>query len=160
MSEHKYFAGLMDGEGSWSIQVTLREQNGRKSVHFNPRMTMGLLHGNEVLDEMVELYGGKVYDYANGMRKWSLGKRAVMEEATRQLLPHLKIKKEIAARFLDAMETFPKTRKQEAGNRSWTPDMIEKVGHIALTLNPAGSGKSEKTLELIEEIKSIYADET
>lgn len=150
-----YLAGLMDGEGTFSIQVNRRFYKGTPSVHFTPRMTMTLKYGTETLNMLVEEFGGKIYDYPEE-KKWSLGTVQSLKEATIKLLPYLTIKKRIAERFLEALEVFPNHRTGNSfkGERSWTEEMSRKVGEIALTLNPYK--KSPKTLEYLKELDIIY----
>ena len=139
-----YLAGLFDGEGTFSIQVKLRSAKGRKSVHFNPRMTMTLKYGTHELTELQSVFGGQVYQYKNGCARWNLSKREALISATAALLPFLRIKKHIGVRFLEALGIFPASRKDHLkGQRSWTPEMVQKVAHIALTLNPYRKSKQE-----------------
>jgi hypothetical protein len=158
--EHQvvYLAGLFDGEGTFSIQVNVRiTSSGRKSVHFNPRMTMTLSYGTEVLDELVAVFGGEVYPYKDGARRWSLGQREAMQAATAKLLPHLRIKRRVAERFLEALAIFPTSRKAHfKGERSWTLEMVVKVARIALALNP--TKKSPKTAEYLKVLEASYEE--
>jgi hypothetical protein len=161
-----YLAGLFDGEGTCSIQVNIREtnerkdgtKNGVKSVHFNPRMSMSLKYGKEVLQEFVEIFGGTIYEYPEtGDYRWFLGKKVEEEKAIKTLLPYLRIKKRIAERFIEALETFPTTRgNRYNGERSWTEEMVNKVAYIALTLNPESARKSPKSIQYLEELKQMY----
>lgn len=155
----RYFCGLFDGEGSFSIQVNIRKQN-RSSIHFNPRITMTLKkgHGNTILimDDLQKTFGGKIYytDKKSELR-WHVGKREELINLTNKMIPYLIIKKDIAKRFLEALILFPKTRKDHLkGKRSWNLIKTKKVARIALTLNP--SKKSPKTLKYIQKVIGIY----
>jgi hypothetical protein len=138
-----YLAGLFDGEGTFSIQVSIRSHNGRDNILINPRMTMTLKYGPEVLKELQSAFGGQIYLYPDAQR-WNLSKREPLIHAAATLIPYLRIKHEVAVRFIEALEAFPKTRMAHgSGNRSWTPEMVERVASIALTLNPYRKTKKE-----------------
>lgn len=156
----EYLAGLFDGEGTFSIQVDMRKaSSGRDSVRFNPRMGMTIKYGKEVLLEYIEAFGGTIYEYPEqGEYRWNLGTRQELLIAAKTLLPHLRIKKRIAERFIEALEIFPETRaKHRLGERSWTEEMVNKVAYIALTLNPESARKSPKSIEYLKELEQIYA---
>lgn len=156
-----YLAGLFDGEGTFSIQVDMRRSSsGKDSVRFNPRMSMTIKYGKEVLLEYVEAFGGTIYEYPDqGEYRWNLGTRKELLVAANQLLPHLRIKKKIAGRFIEALEIFPEKRaSHRLGERSWTEEMVNKVAYIALTLNPDSARKSPKTIEYLKELEKIYAN--
>jgi hypothetical protein len=147
-----YLAGLIDGEGSFSLQVDIRSYKGVSSVRFNPRISMTLYYGTEVLDELAGSFGGKVYSYKNGQKRWIVSRKEDLIIATMQLLPYLRIKKQIATRFLEGLKLFPQSRKAHVnGERSWSQETTLKVAEIALTLNPYR--KSSKTLEYLDTIK-------
>lgn len=140
-----YFAGLMDGEGSFSIQVRSRvSTSGRTNVDLIPKMSLTLYAGGEVLDEMVEVFGGAVSRRANerasGIEsRWNLCKRVDLIDAASSLHPHLRVKRVTCERFLHALSIFPTSRKAHGkGQRSWTADQIVEVAHIAYTLNAYG----------------------
>jgi len=156
-----YLAGLFDGEGTFSIQVDMRRSSsGKDSVRFNPRMSMTIKYGKEVLLEYVEAFGGTIYEYPDqGEYRWNLGTRKELLVAANQLLPHLRIKQKIAKRFIEALEIFPEKRaSHRLGERSWTEEMVNKVAYIALTLNPDSARKSPKTIEYLKELEKIYAN--
>ena len=148
-----YLAGLFDGEGSFSIQVGLRESRGRRpAAHFNPSMSVNLYYGTEVLDLFVEHLGGTIYPYAKGGRRWHLGRRVDVTAAAELLLPHLIVKRQIAERFLEALSLFPSMegRQRKGYERVWTPELSVRVAEMALTLNPARARRSNKTAEYLE----------
>lgn len=151
-----YLAGLFDGEGSFSIQVKTQKSK-QTNPNFIPKMTMTLKHGNEVLDELVEEFGGSVYNYSGGFRRYNLGKKELLKEATLKLLPYLRIKQDIAARFYEALCLFPGNYgiSKFDGERSWTPDLVEKVMEIAYTLNPQTARKCNKDLNYIKKFTEI-----
>jgi hypothetical protein len=153
-----YLAGLFDGEGSFSIQMRIIiSKKGKQTVNFIPKMTMTLLYGNEVLDELVEGLGGTVYPYKDGYRRWSLGTREELQVAAHRLLPYLRIKRQVAEQFLAALAIFPTSRKAHCkGERSWTLEMTLKVARIALALNPPKAKKSQKTVEYLKLLEAAY----
>jgi hypothetical protein len=153
-----YLAGLFDGEGTFSIQVDTRWSK-RENVRFNPRMSMSLLGGNGVLQELIDEFGGTIYSYDDGTRRWNLGTKNELIKATKKLLPYLRIKKHIGNRFLKALELFPTKRAGHRTKRSWNNKITQKVAYIALTLNPSSSRKSPKNIQYLEDLKRIY-DET
>jgi hypothetical protein len=152
-----YLAGLFDGEGSFSIQVGLR----RNSPWFVPSMSVNLYYGSEVLQHFVSTLGGVIYPYQRdgALRgaRWHLGARVPVMDATRSLLPHLEIKRDIAERFLAALAMFPASTKGVAlklGRRSWSTEQAIAVAEIALTLNPPRSRKTNKTLDYLTIMRS------
>jgi hypothetical protein len=159
-SEVAYLAGLLDGEGTFSIQVNIRQYKSRQSVHLCPRITICIKYGAEVLDWVVKTFGGKVYERGDGVTQWYLGKVAEMRTLTELVVPHLRIKKAIAERFLEALRLFPEKRgNRRCGERSWTEETTNRIAYIALTLNPPTARKSSKTLAYLVELKAVY-DET
>jgi hypothetical protein len=127
-----YLSGLFDGEGSFCIQIQRRD----KYRIFTPRLTMSIKYGHQVLEKLVNNFGGKIYYYKDNMARWHLGSKDKIKAITLLMLPYLTIKKEIAIKFLDALEIFPKSRKIR-----WNKEMINKVTNIAIHLNPQSSQK-------------------
>lgn len=156
-----YFAGLFDGEGTFSIQVAVRAtEKGVESVRFNPRMTMTLKYGHECLYELRRRFGGQVYEYADGHARWNLSKRESLIYAASALRPYLVIKGQICDGFLNALDRFPKTRagvNLHGGERVWTTEDVLFVARTALSLNPYR--KSPKTQAIVDELEAIYAEE-
>lgn len=155
MKSLDYLAGLFDGEGSFSIQVSLRQYGGRCSAYFNPSMSVNLYYGQEVLQAFVDAFGGKVYPYrregvARGAR-WHLGRVSDVLVAARALEPLLNIKQKIARNFIHALTLFPPAKgvNKLKRERAWTPEIAVDVARIALELNPPRSRKSDKTLEYL-----------
>lgn len=158
----EYLAGLFDGEGSFSIQVSLRRlsrQPDRPSIFINPSMSMSIYYGADVLQLLQERFGGRVRPYAKKRTehggRWCLGRVENLTLAARALRPHLVIKQHICDRFLEALSIFPSQAGVDKmnGHRMWTPDLAVRVAEIAFTLNPPRSRKCNKTLEYITEFK-------
>jgi hypothetical protein len=162
-----YMAGLFDGEGSFSIQLRLRDYKGRGSVLISPKMSMSLTYGLEVLEDLKAEFGGNVYHYdktahdRKATARWSLHKREQLVHAAQALLPHLRIKKQIAERFLEALALFPTERKNHVlGERTWDRELTLKVADIAFSLNPGGSGRRISDPEFVTELAAVYAKES
>jgi hypothetical protein len=153
-----YIAGLFDGEGSFSIHTNITKSKGKCYVNFVPIMSISLKYGSEVFQEVIDALGGKVYSYKTGEYRWYLGHRDKVKIAAEILLPYLRIKKDIAKKFLEALSYFPPIHT--GAIKSWTPELIDKIGTIALTLNPPTARKSIKGLEYLEEMKKtcVLAD--
>lgn len=148
MKSLEYLAGLFDGEGSFSIQVGLRHRtNGRTTGWVNPAMSVNLYYGDEVLDHFVDAFGGQIYPYRKGGRRWHLGRRVELLAAAQSLEPLLEIKRGIAQEFIRAIGLFPE-------GRFWQPEQVIAVGEIALTLNPSRSRRSPKTLEYLNVLRA------
>lgn len=150
-----YLAGLFDGEGSFSIQVKVKEHKGVKRVAFTPKMSMTLYYGHEVLRLLHEAFGGSIYKYANGTHRWNLGNRQGVLQAAEVLRSHLVIKQKICVRYLEALSMFPPiVQHQWQGKRSWTNDIVLKVAKIALTINSSVSNENRTQCRST----SIYKD--
>lgn len=126
-----YLAGLMDGEGTWSIQ---QQKPPRR---FNPRMTMSLKYGHEALELLVATFGGSIYSYPENFKRWSMGRNVDQTIATEALLPYLVIKQDIAQRFLYALSIWPSRKgvNTYGGEKVWTDDLVAEMTEIAHTLN-------------------------
>jgi hypothetical protein len=155
LSELLYLAGLFDGEGSFNIQVTIREHKGVERVAFNPRLTMSLHYGYEPLYLLQRHFGGNVYKYSDGAQRWNISRRRNVIYAAEALQPYLIIKATICQRYLEALSFFPPIRHCWQGKRSWTNDMVLKVADIALTLNPLCPSKTEHNLAYLERIRAM-----
>lgn len=151
-----YVAGLFDGEGSFSIQV----MNRNDKANFSPKMSMTLKYGTEALDRLVDLFGGSIYDYKDGSKRWYLGKRLQLTEVAKELRPYLIVKHDIATRFIEALSYFPDSKMGVnigAGEAVWAKEDIMKVATIALTLNPGTELKKNKNKMALEAIGKLYA---
>jgi hypothetical protein len=151
-----YCAGLFDGDGSFSFQMIIRRgARGRRCLTIAPRLSMSLKYGGHVLDDLVACFGGQCVEYGS-MRYWNLTRRTLVEEATRVLLPYLRLKRDIGLRFLEALELMPPQRAaHRRGERTWTEDAAVKVATIALTLNP--TRKSPKGAGYIAQVREVFA---
>lgn len=151
-----YFAGLFDGEGSFSIQVRTVQRSGLVTASLTPRASMTLKYGNVVLDDLAERFGGRVYDGENGKRRWSVQRRDQCRDVAVALLPYLRIKRVVAERFLAALDMWPVLTgvSRGTGATAWTPESIRAVGGVAATLNP--SQHSADVLKRVEMLATAY----
>lgn len=122
-------------------------------------MSVNLYYGQDVLQHFVERFGGKIYVYRRGEEKrgarWYLGRVEDVLRVAKEMQPHLEIKKDICARFIEALSLYPPRGgvNLRAGQRTWSPDLAVRVAEIALTLNPPRARKSNKTLEYLTTFK-------
>ena len=157
MKSIEYLAGLFDGEGSFSIQVGLRQYKDQTpNMWVNPSMSVNLYYGSEVLDHFVEAFGGQIYSYQKGGvaagRRWHLGKRVEVRDAAAAIMPHLEIKRDIARRFIEALDLCPAIDPKSGHKgrpRAWSPEQAIEVAEIALALNPSRSRRCNKTQEYV-----------
>jgi hypothetical protein len=158
----EYLAGLFDGEGSFSIQVTVADyKHGGRALHFAPKMSMTLQWNPGVIYALQEQFGGNVYHYKDGSLRWSLGSKTELLSAAAALLPHLEIKKPVALEFLRALTLFPVSLKgisRKRGERKWTVEAALTVAEIALTMNPASARKSKKNLDYLTVVRDVCLD--
>jgi LAGLIDADG endonuclease len=154
-SQLLYLAGLFDGEGSFNIQVKIKEHRGVERVAFTPRLTMSLHYGHAPLYLLQEFFGGSVYKYADGSQRWNTSRRRNVIYAAEALQPHLIIKRQVCKRYLDALSMFPPITRCWQGRRLWTNEKVLKVAEIALTLNPLCPSKREHNLAFLERIRAL-----
>jgi len=159
-----YLAGLMDGEGSWSIQAQWRtNRNGARFVNFGFRMTMTVKYGaDEVMPLLLSTFGGSTYKYSGDeCTRWALGKGADIKKATLRLIPFLRIKRKIAERFLEALAVVPSKRKDHLhGEPSWTLEMRAKVLAIASELNRKKPFDPDDRPSYLKVVKSAASPKT
>lgn len=71
------------------------------------------------------------------------------------LIPYLKIKKQIAIKFLYALNLLPEKRSAHSrGERSISKEVALEIAEIALTLNPYR--KAKKDLTFLKELETMY----
>lgn len=161
MDDLSYLAGIFDGEGSFSIDLSFRLYKTKLNVTFNPRATITLRDwGNErlVLKAFQRKFGGKIYTAKDNMVRWYLGDKENLEEMIRVIGPYLRIKKVRGLWMLKALSYYPSERKNHfSGQKSWNYERAVKVAFISNILNPPRKGK--KTIdEVLINIKSIYGE--
>lgn len=154
-----YWAGLFDGEGSFSIRVQMRTVKGRRSIHFVPRVALTLKYGTWVLDDLQASFGGYIYNYKDGVKRWMISKRSDCIRAANLLLPHLKIKQEIGQRFLDALSLYPNAKGHggKLDKRNWSLQNALSVACIGMNLNPHKAKPKTHQDRIFRELKEVYA---
>jgi len=155
-----YLAGLFDGEGSFSIQVHIRSYGFENKFYVNigPKMTMSLRDGHEVLELLQQTFGGQIYKYKDETWRWNLSKKQSILNAVEELLPYLRIKKQIAEQFIEGVKLIPGMQDRKGRQRRrLTEETAIKLAEIALSLNPESA---RRTIELLpkklEKIKEVY----
>ena len=124
---------------------------------------MNLYYGTEVLEAFVETLGGKIYPYRRINKplagNWRINAVDACKRATLALEPHLVIKRDIARRFLGALELFPgpKTKGIKATERMWRIERALAVAEIALTLNPPRARKTDKRFGYVDYMRDQLA---
>lgn len=142
-----YLAGLIDGEGSFTIQISIRTtKKGTQYINLNPRIGMSIMYGVEVLEELQSTFGGQIYKFKDGVQRWNLSKNEPLINTVEELLPYLRIKKKIAERFLETIKI--RTRDKES---------ILKIAEVALTLNKLNSKRNHKRMNSLQEIKEFVS---
>ena len=103
-----YMAGIMDGEGCFSVGV-------KDARNHTPMLSVGMVD-KEIPNLFKEVFGGNVYIDDAGYRpiyKWNLRNFVRISEATSAMLPYLRIKKpqaEIILEFVD--KELPRSGKK------------------------------------------------
>jgi hypothetical protein len=121
----EYIAGIVDGEGSFSLQISPRKwKDGRKGIGLNPRVQIGFKHDTyeeEVLIKIKEFFGGgKIYISNKGkpyamMVLWTTSRNDTIMFCEK-LIPYLIIKKRQAEMLLEGCKLM-RNRFEERGGR-------------------------------------------
>jgi hypothetical protein len=150
MITEEYIAGIVDGEGSFTLQISERKwKDGRSGIGLNPRVQIGFKHcpdEEDVLNQIKErLGGGKIYISNIGkpnaaMVLWTTNYADTIRYCEK-LLPHLIIKKRQAGMLLEACQLI-KTRNEERagkwvekGTKIYTEEDYSKLVKISTTMN-------------------------
>ncbi len=147
--DFRYLAGLMDGEGTFSIQFKMKpSRRSGMRPWFCPRMSMTLKYGPQVLEELREAFGGSITYGKREQVRWALSGREKLRYAAESLAPYLRIKKGIAAEFLHALDLAPNLKgvARNTGKTAWTDDAMMEMMHLAHTLNPHASRKNRQPI--------------
>ncbi|MGA2912548.1 MAG: LAGLIDADG family homing endonuclease [Methanoregula sp.] len=150
MIKEEYIAGIVDGEGSFTLQISERKwKDGRTGIGLNPRVQIGFKHSaneEEVLKKIQEhLGGGKIYisnkDKPNAMMVLWTTNTADTIRYCEMLLPHLIIKKRQAGMLLEACKLI-RTRTEERagkflgkGTKIYSEQDYQKLVEISTTMN-------------------------
>ena len=106
-----YFAGLLDGEGTFSVVVRQRENRKKpwrcgmkrsgKGVQLMPIMCFNM-KGENVVKWAKKMFGGVTHiNRSSGTHGWKINKFQDLADLIPQLLPFLKVKQEQAQVVLD-----------------------------------------------------------
>jgi len=150
MMTDEYIAGIVDGEGSFTLQISERKwKDGRTGIGLNPRVQIGFKYNtNEevVLKEIQKrLRGGKIYFVNNGKSNaaivfWTTNVADTIRFCE-MLIPHLLIKKRQAKMLLESCKLI-KTKIEgragtflQKGTKFYSKDDYYKLVEISTTMN-------------------------
>jgi len=146
---YAWLAGLIDGDGCFSIQINKRQHrhNGRWSIRFNPQVCIGLKGPDAwILDEIQKETGlGRCYisnkTKGHARASWQTTNLADALAITERVLPHLRLKCRQAMRFFEACMILLECKKHNvnklAGEKAYELGDVLRVAQIATTLNEA-----------------------
>ena len=102
-----YLAGIMDGEGCFTIK-----HNKTTDVYFTS-VSVGMTE-LPAINLMVEMFGGKVREDSSGIRsrtmyRWESSGATKNKEVLESLLPYLRVKKDQAYTLLQCLSTIRST---------------------------------------------------
>ena len=166
----EYLAGIIDGEGTFQLQVRFRKIVGRFQI--NPRVQFGFKNLPEeaqlVFDIQRFLKAGKIYQTAGIIRFTTTNVNDTIK-VCKLLLPYLRIKKEQCRKLLSIAELIKskKNRRYIKGFKTtsfdiYTKNEMLKVVTIATTMNASKQTEkyrntlSRDTKYYIEKIEEIY----
>ena len=170
-----YIAGLIDGDGSFQLQIKFRDKEGRFQI--NPRVQIGFKHlpKEEKLLYQVQKYfnAGKIYISNRGkenaiIRFWTTNLDDTIK-VCKLVIPFLELKKEQAKKLLSVCELMKSKRKKRycKGFTTTSFDIYSKaemirIAKIATTMN-AGmqtnrfrKARGRDTQYYINQLNKIY----
>jgi len=101
-TDYAYLAGLIDGDGTISFEVTYHRRN--KKFNFYPQLKIALTKSQKwLLEELSKHYGGSVYTKKQ-FAEWYITNRKVIKKLLEKLIPYLKLKKENAQIVLEGIK--------------------------------------------------------
>lgn len=144
-----YYAGLIDGEGCFCVPLSVRKRkDGRRFINLQVQVRIGMDHtGKEVLNELWETTKlGSVYasnnNIPNGRKSivhsWQTTNWRESQEVAEIFLPYLKIKKDVAKKFLAICDFHEKTNRDynpREGEMCRTREEMEWIIKEAMALN-------------------------
>lgn len=143
--DYAWLAGLIDGDGCFSIQVSRRQTNGRWSIRFYPQVCIGLKGPDAWLLEEIRKETGLGRCYISNKAKgharasWQTTNVADALAITERILPHLRLKQRQAMRFFEACMIIDECKGRRvnkyAGERAYTLRDVWRIAEIATTLN-------------------------
>jgi hypothetical protein len=97
-----YLAGLIDGDGTVTIEVTLQRKDNRFS--FYPVLKLGLAKSEGwLLEKLVESFGGRIW-VKNHYVEWALTNKKEIARILKSILPYLQLKRGRAELVLKCVE--------------------------------------------------------
>ena len=143
----QYIAGLIDGDGSFQLQIRFR---GQKGFQINPRVLIGFKHlpkEEKLLNEVQEfLNAGKIYisnkGKENAVIRFYTTNLVDTIRTCKAVIPYLRLKKEQANKLLGVCEMMKskKDRRYLKGFQTTSMDIyskaeMTKIIRIATTMN-------------------------
>ena len=141
-----YLAGLLDGDGCFSLSLTCRDFN--RGICITPQMRIGL-KGNDgkFLEDLQKEFGiGKIYysnrDKENAICSWQTVNTKDALTLAEMVFPYIRLKKQKCEKFIEIVKYYQKTsnpkghsRVMAKGKRLRTREEIEKIVKLAISLN-------------------------
>jgi len=141
-----YLAGLIDGDGCFTISLTKRSSN--KGICITPNIRIAWKeNAGWALKEFQEETGlGKIYysnkGKPNGICSWQTTNTKDALLLAKMVLPYLRLKKEKCQKFIKIVDYYQKTsnplgyaRVKAKGKRLRTRKEMEKIVKSAISLN-------------------------
>lgn len=127
-----YLAGLIDGDGSFQLQINTRETNrGVKNIRINPRVVVAFKYRDKealVVNQIALDYGGRMYitnkGKDNAKVSWMTTNIEDCIKITEEVIDELMIKDEIAGRFLSACYKLRDFKKKRKGVNFWKGERV------------------------------------
>lgn len=140
-----YLAGLLDGDGTLTISMTLsRTKNPSILFTFQMKIALKENDGNYLIELQQKFLRGRIY-FSNkgephGVCSWQTTNLSDTLFLVSGILPYLKIKKHKARIFFDAANYWNQTSinitgTRQSGKHLRTKEQITKLLKIALNLN-------------------------
>jgi len=139
-----YLAGLIDGDGCFTLSLTCRDTN--KGICISPNVRIAWReNAGWLLKELQKETGlGKIYysnkGKPNGICSWQTTNTKDALLLAKMVLPYLRLKKEKCQKFIEIVDYYQKTSnplagKRIAGKRLRTKQEMEKIIKSAVFLN-------------------------
>lgn len=171
-----YIAGLIDGDGSFQLQIKFRDRKN-KTFQINPRVQIGFkyLPKEEKLLYQIQKYfnAGKIYisnkGKENATMRWFTTNIDDHIKVCKLVIPFLELKKEQAKKLLSVCELMKSKRKKRycKGLATSSFDIYSKtemlkIAEIATTMNVGTQtnrfrkAKGRDTQYYINQLQQIY----
>jgi hypothetical protein len=162
----RWLAGFWDGEGTFSI-VLRKQRTANNYLGISPCAIIGQRGDHDWIIKHIksELSFGKIYysnrDTVKGKAIWQTTTIDDSIKIAKLLEPYLILKKEIAKRFIEALELWKSTVHKEEfrlrgrGGRIRTKQDVLKMIEIATTLNKDRPEKRYRNYKKYEDWKDL-----